>query len=173
MATHFQTNHANRPKSQKTLESQIGVVFGKALSADEVSATISRLVLSKVLSFSDKGEIHYLHTPATNGSPLNSNSSLAPTKPRATTSPTSPKAPSLGAMESAQLNKWESQALANFRNSPATRPRTKTKLLSSLTSSLSPRPTPAQAVKLVKHVSSAGHLTIDPQGKVTYHLSSA
>ena len=59
LAAHFKANPTNRPKKQKTLESQMQVVFGKTLSSGEVEDTIRGLVTEKIIALSEKGEVAY------------------------------------------------------------------------------------------------------------------
>jgi len=59
LASQFKVNQTNRPKKQKTLESQIQAVFGKTLSPGEVEETIHGLVAEKTIALSEKGEVDY------------------------------------------------------------------------------------------------------------------
>lgn len=55
----FKTHPENRPGKRLKLESQIQAKFGKALSPDEVTATIDGLIAKKVISVSEKGAVEY------------------------------------------------------------------------------------------------------------------
>jgi hypothetical protein len=59
LAESFTANSSARPKRRVALESQIQAIFGKALSAEEVQATVQKLVQSKILTISDKGAVSY------------------------------------------------------------------------------------------------------------------
>ena len=59
LASHFKANQTNRPKKRKTLESQIQVVFGRALSPGEIEGTVRGLVTEKIIALSEKCEVAY------------------------------------------------------------------------------------------------------------------
>jgi len=59
LANDFQTPKATRSRKQKGLEAQIQQVFGRALSTQEVAATIRALVAEKIVTLSDQGEVSY------------------------------------------------------------------------------------------------------------------
>jgi hypothetical protein len=56
---HFTSKQLTRPAKRKTLESQIQVLFGKALSPEELEETISALVARKAVEFTAKDEVIY------------------------------------------------------------------------------------------------------------------
>jgi hypothetical protein len=68
------------------------------------------------------------------------------------------------------LDELERGVLEHFRNPATTRPRTKTRLLSFLVAHHANKMTQPQASSLVDSLSRAGHLLIDANGKITYHL---
>jgi hypothetical protein len=59
LATYFNSNQANRPKTRKALEAYIQTVFGKTLSGTEVEETVQGLVVSKIFALSGKGDVVY------------------------------------------------------------------------------------------------------------------
>jgi hypothetical protein len=59
LANYFKAHPNNRPKLQKTLTSQIMVVFGNSLTPAEVAETIQKLVGQKIITVSEKGSVAY------------------------------------------------------------------------------------------------------------------
>lgn len=59
LANFFKTNSSPRPKRRVALEAQIQGIFGKALSAEDVAATVQKLVQLSILIISDKGAVSY------------------------------------------------------------------------------------------------------------------
>lgn len=71
----------------------------------------------------------------------------------------------------AVMDGTETRVLEHLRKPTTTRPRTKTRLLSFLVALHGHKITEAEALSLVHNLSQAGHLAIDPKGKVIYQLS--
>jgi hypothetical protein len=71
LANYFMTNPIGRPKKRKTLESQIRALFGKALSTEDVEATVQELIRQRIITLSDKGEVGYPTLPAKTASSKN------------------------------------------------------------------------------------------------------
>lgn len=59
LASNFKTNPANRPKTRKTLESQMQAKFGKTLSPVEVEETVQGLIGVKAITISDTGDVSH------------------------------------------------------------------------------------------------------------------
>jgi hypothetical protein len=59
LITYFKDNPDNRPGRRKTLEAQIQAIFGKALTLEDVAATIDGLIASKTIKVSEKGIVEY------------------------------------------------------------------------------------------------------------------
>jgi hypothetical protein len=59
LALYFKNNPKNRPGTRKTLEAQIQNNFGKALSPEELAATVAALVAKKVIKLSETGDVEY------------------------------------------------------------------------------------------------------------------
>jgi len=59
VAAFFEKNPLNRPKKRQSLESQIQAVFGKALSPEDLAATVEGLVAAKVITLSAEGAVAY------------------------------------------------------------------------------------------------------------------
>lgn len=59
LTAYFKDNPDNRPGRSKTLETQIQTIFGKALSPEEVAATIDGLIAAKIIKLSEKGIVEY------------------------------------------------------------------------------------------------------------------
>jgi hypothetical protein len=68
------------------------------------------------------------------------------------------------------LDARATQVLEHFRKHPATRPRSKKKLVSFLVARFGHRITEAEVLNLVEYLGQGGHLTIGEKGTVTYHL---
>ena len=77
LAAFFKNNPLNHPKKRQSLESQIQAVFGKALSPEDVAATVQGLVAAKVIELSATGEVVY-RTTKTSSAPA---SKTTPSKP--------------------------------------------------------------------------------------------
>jgi hypothetical protein len=89
--------------------------------------------------------------------------------PAASKSKSSPK-PKPPPSAEPTMDELERGVLEHFRKPAATRPRTKTRLLSFLVAHHGNKITQPQASSLVESLSEAGHLQIDANDKVTYHL---
>jgi hypothetical protein len=59
IVTHFKPKQVTRAKKRVTLESQIQVLFGKALSAAELKDTVSGLIAAKAIEIAATGEVIY------------------------------------------------------------------------------------------------------------------
>jgi hypothetical protein len=59
VADHFKANQTSRAKTRNTLESQIQAFFGKALSQEEVEATVQGLVEEGVMALSKDARVTY------------------------------------------------------------------------------------------------------------------
>jgi hypothetical protein len=64
VAAFFEKNPLNRPKKRQSLESQIQAVFGKALSPEDLAATVAGLVAAKVVELSAEGAVVYRNMAA-------------------------------------------------------------------------------------------------------------
>jgi hypothetical protein len=162
MALNFKPVNSSRPKSRKRLVAQIQAQFGKALSPEEVEATIKRLIVDKVITVSDKEEIGYptptvqTLTPTTPSAPP-----LAPGKSK---SPPKPKEQSSASMA------HFTQVLKHLREHPRNRPASETTLTRHLQTVLGNKIAEAGVVAIVQELVRTKQLTIDAKNKVTYHL---
>ena len=59
LASDFKMPKTTRARKRKGLEAQIQQVFGKALSPEELAATIRGLIAEKIITLSDQGEVAY------------------------------------------------------------------------------------------------------------------
>ncbi len=81
-----------------------------------------------------------------------------------------PKLPSMHKVQSPIVDNRVTQLLEHLSNFPATRPKNKDRLVSLLVAQLGNKISETGAIKLVNHLSQAGHLTIGEKGAITYHL---
>jgi hypothetical protein len=162
MALNFKPVNASRPKSRKTLAAQIQAQFGKALSPEELGATIEQLIADKVIKVSDKDEISYptdtvqTLTPTTTSAP--------PSSPGTSNSPPKPKEQTPASMA------HFTQVLKHLREHPRNRPASETTLTRHLHTVLGNKIAEAGVVGIVQELVRTRLLTIDADDKVTYHL---
>jgi len=162
MALNFKSDNAPRPKSRKTLAAQIQASFGKALSPDEVEATITRLIAGNVITLSDHDQISYststlqaLAAPAPSAVPLITDKSETPPKSK---------------HQSPVSIEPFTHILKHLREHPKNRPTRKTTLIRHLLTVLGNKVTQADVVALVEKAVRAKQLSIDVNNKVTYQL---
>jgi len=162
IASNFEPDSSSRPKSRKTLAAHIQALFGKALSQEEVEATIKRLIADEVIEVSDKDEIGYpTKTPQTLSprtraeTPLPAEKSKTPPKPKD---------------QSPVSTEPFAHVLKHLREHPKNRPTRKTTIIRHLHTVLGNKLTEADVVALVDHLARTKQVTIDANNKVTYHL---
>jgi hypothetical protein len=173
IATFFREHPLNRPVSRKALESQIQTTFGKALSLEEVAATVRGLVAAKVIRLSDEAGVSgpdlrvdwcdgvaALPLPPKPPKPP-SVKTAGPAKPSA---PVKAVAPAKATTPDARFEKL----IAGLKNDPKSRPKTKPKLLAHIKTALGNRLTEAEQAQKLTEVINRGVLTIDAEGKVRY-----
>jgi hypothetical protein len=71
------------------------------------------------------------------------------------------------------LDDWEGRVLEFLRRGTTTRPSTSKKLASWISTHLGNKASEAEVADLIERLGQAGHLFIDANGKVTYHLEPA
>ena len=162
LALNFKSGNASRPKFRKTLAAQVQASFGKALSPEEVEATINRLIADKIITVSDQDEIDY---------PTSTLQTLAPTTPSATPLfPDQAKTPPKPKDQSPASIEPFTQVLKHLREHPKNRPARNTPLLRHLRTVLGHKVSEAEVEALVEETVRAKQLSIDVNNKVTYHL---
>lgn len=162
MALNFKPGNASRPKSRKTLAAQIQAQFGKALSPEEVEATIKQLIVDKVITVSKKDEIGY---PTPTVQTLTRTTPIAP--PSASGKPKTPPKPK----EQSPLSMAHfTQVLKHLREHPRNRPASETTLTRHLQTVLGNKIAAAGVGAIVQELVRTKQLTIDAKNKVTYHL---
>lgn len=93
-----------------------------------------------------------------------------PTPPPAVSKPKSSPKPKVQPSAKTDADDLEKRVLEHLRKPTATRPRTKTKLVSFLIAHLGQQITKSEALTLIENLGQAGHLFIDDKDKVTYLL---
>lgn len=109
----------------------------------------------------------------------NWSASAVPTAPKPP--PTAPPLPTVqpgrkpqpAARPATSVEDWEGRVLEFLRRGTTTRPSTRKKLASWISTHLGNKPTEAEVAGLIERLGQAGHLFIDAKGKVTYHLEPA
>ncbi len=162
MALNYKTGKAARPISRKSLTVQIQTLFGRALSPEEVEATIERLIADKVITVSDKDEIGYPTNPVESFTLTKANAPLLASGK--TKKPLKPKAPAPASME------HFTHVLKHLRERPKNRPTKKSALTRHLHTVLGNQIAEADVVGIVQELVRTKRLTIEADDKVTYYL---
>jgi len=162
MALNFKSGNASRPKSRKTLAAQIQALFGKALSLEEVEATIHQLIAYKIIKVSDKDEISYRTVTEQSFAPTIT--SAPPSSHEKSKSPPKPNEQTPASMV------HFTQVMKHLREHPRNRPASKTTLTRHLLTVLGNKISEAGVVAIVQEFVRTKLLTIDADDKVTYHL---